>query len=176
MKFLNNESFYEIAIKVIAQHEGFRAKVYKDSLGIKTIGYGFNLESGTFSKDKVEKWLKYGIDRREADQILSEHVKKVELEVIRRIPWYRDLNEGRRLAILDMAFNMGPNWVNTWTNTMSMLKACNYKGVANAILKSKYATQVKGRAYHNATAFVNGSYPDILTYVPPIDEFKKILS
>ena len=38
--------------------EGFRSKVYKDSLGIKTIGYGFNLEQS----GAKQIMAKYGLD------------------------------------------------------------------------------------------------------------------
>ena len=38
-------------IESIKQHEGFRSKVYDDSLGIPTIGYGFAIKDLELEED-----------------------------------------------------------------------------------------------------------------------------
>lgn len=154
-----NVNFIINAVLVIRAHEGFRRKKYKDSKGIWTIGYGFNLESGTFSKEQVERWKKDGITQEEADIILAEHIQKI-MQKVDGMPWVMKLNFPRRLAIIDMCFNMGMGWLDRWTNTVGFIKAGNYKAAANAIRKSLYAKQVGARALRNALAIELGQYPE----------------
>ena len=44
-KFENSIPNIDVLVDIIGRHEGFREKKYKDTKGIWTIGYGFNMES-----------------------------------------------------------------------------------------------------------------------------------
>lgn len=158
IKFKDTYSLLSYATEVIGIHEGFRSKRYKDTKGIWTIGYGFNLESGTFSRENVVKWSKFGISIEEANSVLREHIKVV-LEKLLRMPWYAQLSKARQLAILDMSFNMGIGWINRWSNTIGFIKAGNYNSAGKAIRASAYAKQVGARALRNAIALEQDRYP-----------------
>lgn len=154
----NELTFIKAATEVIARHEGFRSKKYKDTKGIWTIGYGFNMESGTFSKEQVDRWNKQGISEEEAKHILAKHINEIILK-LDRMPWVVEMDYARRLAILDMCFNMGIGWLNRWVNTVSFLKSKNYNAAGRAIRNSVYAKQVGARAIRNAMALELGKYP-----------------
>lgn len=146
-------------IKVIGMHEGFRSKKYKDTVGIWTIGYGFNLESGTFPKADVERWTKEGITQEEADAILEKHIRSIISSLRKTQPWVFNLSPARLIAVIDLTFNMGLGWFNTFSNTITLLKSERYLSAGKALLNSRYAKQVKGRAIENAYAIVNNKYP-----------------
>ena len=52
---LQNLAGCQSDLSLIEQGEGFRSCMYKDTMGIKTICYGFNLERGSTAKSMVEK-------------------------------------------------------------------------------------------------------------------------
>lgn len=150
--------FTKAAVEVISRHEGFRKRKYKDTKGIWTIGYGFNMESGTFSKEQVDRWNKDGITEDEAKYILAKHINSLILK-LDRMPWVTAMNFARRLAIVDMCFNMGIGWIDRWVNTIGFIKAKNYNAAGRAIRNSLYAKQVGARAIRNAMALELGKYP-----------------
>jgi lysozyme len=110
----------ETLIKKIKQHEGFRQKPYKDTEGILTIGYGFNL-------------VHVGISEDEADLILRKRVKDLQ-KTMMQYSWFANQNRPRREALLDMAYNL------------AALVAGDYETAAIEALNSRWAAQVKGRA------------------------------
>ena len=61
-------------------HEGVKNHVYKDHLGIETIGVGRNL---------VDR----GLTDEEVDFLLSNDIALVETELDKAMPWWRDLDE-----------------------------------------------------------------------------------
>ena len=50
---MGSASAWKSDTELIKQGEGFRSCTYKDSLGIKTVCYGFNLERGSTAKNEV---------------------------------------------------------------------------------------------------------------------------
>lgn len=163
--FMNIVDMKKSAIDIIGRHEGFRTKMYKDTVGIWTIGYGFNMESSTFPKSDVDRWRKSGISKEEADKVLSHHIDKEIQRLYRYHPWIKELDIVRQLAILDMTFNMGMGWLSTWKNTVASLKAKNYKLASKHIQGSAYARQVGKRALENCVAFMYGKYPVALSTI-----------
>lgn len=113
--------------------EGKRNKVYKDTLGIDTIGVGRNLRDVGLSDDEIM-------------YLLDNDLKRVFADLDKRLPWWRQLNEARQLVLADMCFNMGINKLCSFVNTLRKLQAGDYEGTAQGMLDSLWAKQVKGRA------------------------------
>ena len=110
MKY-NAENFVN---KLIA-HEGLRLQVYKDTLGIDTIGIGRNLEDRGITKEELD-WMdipsmdavyEYGITEADAMYLAKNDVQIVEEELVRAHPCVEELDAVRQLVLMDMAFNMG---------------------------------------------------------------------
>lgn len=158
-KFENTTPDMDVLVDIIGRHEGFRDKKYKDTKGIWTIGYGFNMESKTFPDELVKKWDKNGITKDEADTILKEHIESIIKALKKMQPWVFQLSTARQAAIIDLTFNMGPGWFNMFTNTILLIKSARYKSAATALLNSRYAKQVGLRARENGYAIANDKYP-----------------
>lgn len=146
------------ALQQLKEDEGFRSKVYDDTEGIKTIGYGFNLErAGT-----QEALDAAGIKKSVAD-LKSGKVNLTEQEAERLMmgeyPYFREaakrylgedkwppFPEPKKDALTNMAYNLGEKKLNTFTNLREALRNEDYELAGQEVLRSKYATQVGARA------------------------------
>jgi len=138
----------------IKKNEGLRLQPYKDSEGYDTIGYGHKIKPG-------EDHLRSGITQEQADALFAKDFE-FHKNAASKIPGFSDAPGKVQDALLDMTFNMGPAWYKGWPETVKKLVAKDYIGVKNDILKSQYATQVKGRALVNAKIFEQaGSGDDV---------------
>lgn len=82
----------DIALPRLRQEEGFRATLYVDTEGHKTIGYGLNIDAG--------------ISQRVAAAALQAQLEELQ-EALVKYPWYAPLDPVRQSVLLDMAFNNG---------------------------------------------------------------------
>ena len=119
-------------IKQMRFHEGVRNKVYKDHLGIETIGVGRNL---------VDR----GLSDEEVDYLLTNDITIVENELDNGLSWWRDLDEVRQRALADLAFNMGLPRLHGFVKMLDALQRRDYHAAADELLDSKYAKQVGER-------------------------------
>lgn len=124
-------------------HEGVKNYVYKDHLGIETIGVGRNL------KDR-------GLSDEEVDYLLSNDIALVEEELDRAMPWWKDLNEVRQRALADLLFNMGLARLHGFVKMLGALKERDYHTAAEELLDSRYAKQVGARAIRVAEMIRSG--------------------
>lgn len=128
-----------------AQSEGFRSKWYYDSEGKRTIGYGFNLDDGPFTKEQKERWLRDGITEEEARQVLKEQMTRTRKQLEKR-EWFNKLDPVRQGAIVDMAYNMGTGGVDEFEKMIAAIEKGDYDTAAKEVLNSKYARQTGQRA------------------------------
>lgn len=139
----------EIILKhLIQKHEGTVKKnnrhvVYKDSLGIETIGYGRNIKDN-------------GLSDEEAEYLLLNDIKDVLFSLMRLYPWYIHLSQNRQFALADMAFNMGIPRLQKFKKMLIALEAHDYETAAQEALDSKWAKQVGGRANEIVNMILDG--------------------
>lgn len=129
----------DIAKEYIKDHEGLRLRVYKDSLGFLTIGFGHKLLPG--EKFKV-------ITRQQADELFEKDFVK-HFNEAKAFPGYSDLDGTRQIVILDMVYNMGGNFYKKWPKFTKYMQEGKFKLAANEILTSKYYKQTGRRAKNN---------------------------
>jgi lysozyme len=119
--------------------EALRLKMYKDTVGKLTIGWGHNIE------DK-------GISRATADFILEEDIKDAYNDLITALPWVLTRDFRVLLVLWDMSFNMGIGSASgghgllSFTRTLDLIFNARYSEAAVNMLKSKWASQVGHRA------------------------------
>jgi len=82
----------EIVLPRLKMEEGFRATLYVDTEGHKTIGYGLNLDAG--------------LSQRVAAAALQAQLEELQ-EALAKYPWYAPLDPVRQSVLLDVAFNSG---------------------------------------------------------------------
>ena len=105
----------EKLMKKLVAHEGLRLQVYKDTLGIDTIGIGRNLQDRGISKEELDELdipsidhvYEYGITEADAIFLAQNDVQIVEEELLRAHPCVEKLDAVRQLILIDMAFNLG---------------------------------------------------------------------
>ena len=115
----------------LIEHECMVLDVYKDSLGIDTIGIGRNLKDRGISKDELDYMdipnmdavYQHGISEADARYLAMNDIRIVEVELCRVHSCVEDLDSVRQLILMDMAFNMGGP------------RLCNFKNMWNAIFE-----------------------------------------
>lgn len=130
---LDESKFYS----QLAKHEGFSAKVYKDSEGFDTIGFGHKVKPG-------EDWSK-GITKEEAMLLLQQDAAEA-IGYARTLPYWEQLNAMQKNVIAEMIFNLGFNGFKKFKKTNQLLEQGKFEEASKEMLKSKWAKQVKGRA------------------------------
>ena len=151
--------------KLIAA-EGLRLQVYKDTLGIDTIGIGRNLEDRGITKEEladldiptIEHVYEYGITEADAVYLAENDVQIVEEELVRAHPCVDRLDSVRQLILIDMAFNMGVPRLCKFKKMWAAVHNEDYPTAAKEMLDSRWAKQVKGRATKLANAMHNGEF------------------
>lgn len=156
----------DILIEELIKHEGLRLQVYKDTLGIDTIGIGRNLEDRGISKEELD-WMDYpsidhvyewGITEADAVYLATNDVHIVESELLRAHPCVDRLDSVRQLILVDMAFNMGVPRLCLFKKMWAAIHSDQYDVAAKEMLDSRWANQVKSRATKLANAMHNGEF------------------
>jgi lysozyme len=139
---------------LIQKHEGLRLKVYKDSLGIATIGYGFNLEAAgaralcaEFNLDH-DCLISGGCQLAEFQAVLvfEAQMKEVYAVATKIFPDYHQMPQSVQAVIADLIFNLGETRFSKFVSTIAQLKAGNWKQAANDLTSSLWFHQVGHRA------------------------------
>lgn len=117
--------------------EGFRSHPYKDSRGVLTIGYGFNVDD-----------TGPGLEADECDEVLRLKLTKMGLAVTKALPWAdgNKLGPARFEVLVEMAYNLGLTGLLGFHRMLAMIEAGNFEGAAAVGLESKWAEQVGQRA------------------------------
>ena len=153
-------------IEKLIVSEGLRLQVYKDTLGIDTIGIGRNLEDRGITKEEladldiptIEHVYEYGITEADAVYLAENDVQIVEEELVRAHPCVDRLDSVRQLILIDMAFNMGVPRLCRFKKMWAAVECGDYPTAAKEMLDSRWAKQVKGRATKLANAMHNGEF------------------
>lgn len=127
----------------LIEHEGCELKPYRDTVGKWTIGVGRNLD------DK-------GLSRAEAMMLASNDIVEVERRLEGLAVW-STLDDTRQRVLADMAFNLGFVGLMKFRNMLAALEAGDYETAADAMLASRWAGQVKGRAQRLARMMRTGT-------------------
>lgn len=113
--------------------EGLELKVYRDSLGIETIGVGRNL------RDR-------GITKSEAMLMLDNDIAECVNDLAASFPWFVGLDEVRQHVVLNMRFQLGPSRFRGFKQMLAALERKDYAAAADSMKFSKWADQVPTRA------------------------------
>ena len=151
--------------KLIA-HEGLRLGVYKDTLGINTVGIGRNLDDRGISKEELD-WMDIpsidhifsdGITEADAMYLAQNDVQIVEEELVRAHPCVEELDAVRQLVLMDMAFNLGVPRLCKFKKMWAAVHAKQFDVAAKEMLGSRWARQVKSRSTKLAHAMHHGEF------------------
>lgn len=136
--------------KLVAElkdEEGFRAAPYKDTQGHATIGYGHEL----ITTDEFSY-----LTETQADGVLAADIARTAAELATALPWTSELDEVRRRALLDMAFNLGVAKLCEFHRMLDCLRLRDWNGAAANGQLSIWYTQVGARAHRILRVFQTG--------------------
>jgi len=117
----------------IKKNEGYISTVYKDSLGIDTIGYGFAIKDLNLEEDIC-------------DIILERKINKLRAEVKKRFKWYDNMPVIIREVVMEMCYQMGVTGFSKFKKTIGFFETKDFKSASVEMLDSKWAVQTPGRA------------------------------
>lgn len=133
--------------KMLQADEGIAYRPYRCTSGKLTIGIGRNLEDKNLSENVINLMLEEDVQEAEkgARQIFGEQ--------------FDTFSENRQLALINLVFNMGIKTFSTFINTIALMKAEKWVDASVALLDSRYAKQVKGRALRVAEMLSRDAFP-----------------
>lgn len=136
------------AVQRLCLHEGIKLQPYRCPAGYLTIGVGRNLETNqlTVEEKKVCGDWQHGITKNAAFFLLRNDIKRVEAECAERIPFWKELDDERQYALVDMAFNLGVSGLLKFKKMLGWLGVGNYTQAATECRASKYARDTGERA------------------------------
>ena len=137
----------EKLLEMLKRHEGVRSHVYLCSAGYETIGVGRNI-----SKSGM------GLSDDEVDYLLENDIVRVIKELSSEYPWFKDLDDVRKDAIIDISFNLGATRLRGFKRALAAMDAADYKTASLEFLDSKWSRDVKGRSAELAHMIAIGEY------------------
>jgi len=137
----------EKLLEMLKRHEGVRSHVYLCSAGYETIGVGRNISNTGM-----------GLFDDEVDYLLENDIARVIKELSSEYPWFTDLDDVRKDAIIDISFNLGATRLRGFKNALSAMESADYTLAAKEFLDSKWSRDVKGRSHELASMIETGKY------------------
>jgi lysozyme len=134
----------EILFEQLKDFEGLELKPYRCTSDKLTIGLGRNLEDN-------------GITEEEAYYLAENDIDNLMDELDRNIPWWTELNNPRKRALLNMAYNVGTPTLMKFQKTLGLLESGQYEEASKEVLNSRWARQVGRRADFISNVFLTGS-------------------
>lgn len=152
-----------LAKTFIERHEGRLLHVYKDSLGIPTVGVGFNLNDPYIRelcmKGKID-WQALIDGTLLTDEACDWLYTQIALNVVQWLselfPDYDSYTINRKVALLDMGYNMGEPRFLGFQQMIGAIHRGEWNEAAKQALSSKWAEQVGVRATTDARMLALG--------------------
>jgi len=150
----------------LIDHEGVVLTVYKDSLGIDTIGIGRNLKDRGISREELdyldipnmEVVHEHGISEADARYLALNDIAIGENELCRVHPCVEKLDSVRQLVLMDMAFNMGVPRLCKFVKMWNAIHEEKWEAASREMLDSRWARQVGRRAKILSDAMASGEF------------------
>ena len=117
----------------IKHHEGYVGVVYKDSLGIDTIGYGFAIKDLELDEDIC-------------DMILDRKLRDLQSMVNLKFTWYRYMPQEIRDVVMEMCYQLGVGGFSKFKKTIAFLQNKQFIDASQEMLDSLWAKQTPNRA------------------------------
>ena len=134
--------FYDKLADLLIEHEGIAPLPYLDSEGVLTCGIGRNL-----TEPLSETAMGF---------LLLESITGAEAALDSVLPKWREFDEARKLALLDMAYNLGQHRLSKFKRMISCINDGDWDGAAREALDSKWRRQVGRRAVKIARMLRDG--------------------
>lgn len=136
-------------VRQLRGDEGEKSTAYRDHLGYLTIGVGRLIDSRKPGA---------GLRPEEITFLLHNDIDDRIDALMRRLPWFQDLDDARKGVLLNMAFQLGVEGLLNFERTLALIKDRQYDLAAHAMLQSKWSTQTPARAQRMAEQMRSGQW------------------
>lgn len=169
----------ENGINLIRSFEGYMPRVYRDSGGVETIGYGET------DKNFINKYRATGISRQDADAQLRNRAQWFYDGVAKRTKGWDKLNQQQRDALTSYAYNIGLGGYGAHKNLLGAIERGDYEKAAlniNAGFNDARNPGLKKRRIKERNLFIQGAVgikSNINPTEPPVvsnPEFDKLVT
>ena len=142
-------------VEMISRHEGLRNFAYDDSLGVRTIGVGFNLERSDAKEKISELGLNFSevysgkseISNSQAYFLMNEDIKNSTLDAKKYIGKdFDNLPLDAKHVLIDMSYNLGYSRLSKFKNFRKEILEGDFDGAAEEMIDSKWYGQVGNRS------------------------------
>lgn len=120
-------------IESIKKNEGYVPTVYKDSLGIDTIGYGFAIKDLKLDEDIC-------------DIILNRKLALLLDRINNKFKWFRYMPPEIKDVVVEMCYQMGVYGFSCFKKTIAYLQDKQWEKASEEMLDSRWAIQTPNRA------------------------------
>ncbi|WP_039660881.1 glycoside hydrolase family protein [Pantoea sp. MBLJ3] len=151
--------------QMLSYDEGEKLELYKDSEGFWTIGIGRLITKNPSYQEALRILSSYTgemtgrITQVQSEKFLTEDIlratKSIERSVLNET--YNQLNEARRMALVNMVFQLGLSGVLGFKKMIQHLQLGNWSAASAEALDSKWARQTPNRARRVTTVIKTGS-------------------
>jgi lysozyme len=149
--------YYDEGIPQTKQFEGFRDRVYTDTKGNPSIGYGFNLNDPNMRKMVPTDVIAgaRALSKPEADKIFMARYNQAAREAFTYAGAdnFMKLNPERQAILVDMAYNMGLPTLSTFKELRKALDSGDNQRAAAEMKNSDWYKQTGNRAKHHVLKF-----------------------
>ena len=133
-------------IEKIKENEGFRNRIYEDSLGKPTIGYGFLVVALSDDEIALNGGKIEPMDRKVAERILELKLKKLKPRVFKAFEWLQEKPANIQDVVIEMCYQMDVSKVQKFVTTMHHIRAGEYRAAYQSGMNSLWAKQTPNRA------------------------------
>ena len=137
---------------MLSLNEGNKSKFYNDSKGIPHIGIGFNLEDAGNKRFLKEQGIDINellrgreLTDKETKVLYNHSLRQAFADAQKFDPNLAKRPEAARMAIVDMAFNLGLTKLNKFKKMKAGLMNNDYQTAADEMVDSNWYKQVKSR-------------------------------
>lgn len=134
---------YSKLIDRLIANEEYKRYLYYDTLKNPTIGLGLNCKTRGLTLD-------------ESIYIAENVLAESEQDIVKYLPFYKEMNDARKTVLLEMCYNMGIGNLLEFRDMIACLVKKDYDNAAKEMLDSTWRKQVKGRAERLAYIMESG--------------------
>ena len=135
-------------IEMLRKHEGVETHAYKCTAEKTTIGVGRNIDPAGG----------LGLSDSEIDFLLANDVARVNKELIISFPWFAELDEVRKDAMINICFQLGLPRLKKFKMSLAHMKNGDYNLAADEFLMTNWANQTPARAKDITDMIRSGEY------------------
>ncbi|HFK4065593.1 TPA: glycoside hydrolase family protein [Kluyvera ascorbata] len=156
--------------------EGIKQTLYKDTLGFYTIGIGHLV---TKSANRIEALAildkKFGrvtngtLTTSEVETLFNEDVQGVINQIKQNSnvnAVYKSLDDIRKMALINMCFQLGVNGVASFSNSLQYLNSKQWEKAATNLKLSKWNSQTPNRSNRVIEVFRTGTLDTYRKFLP----------